>query len=211
MKNDKKRNIDIEGNITYINIRMGNTKFKTAVYIDDIRVSKDGKATTVGKTIDSNIVISEEDGENGGFCSKISDEKVKVGDYSYKSTLGHGSTEYWIIKTNLARPLDITKSTANATKGSLTFWIYVEDKNNARDNWNGSQIQLGKAWDKDVLIWNSWHTQIKQNGWNKIVLNLTAAGKNGTPTLNNLTFFFIRTNNPKHKETVYVDDIRISS
>lgn len=207
-KASKQGTPDID-NITYINIRMNNTKFKTVVYLDDIRVSKEGTVKAEG--IDPNIVLSEEDGENGGFCASISDEKVKIGNFAYKTTTGVGQVDHWIIRTSLARPLDITKSTANATKGSLTFWIYVDDKNDARDNWNGSQVQLGKDWDKDVLVWNSWHTQIKQNGWNKIVLNFSAASLRGEPDLSNLTYINIRTDNPKHRCTVYVDNIRISS
>ena len=121
------------------------------------------------------LVLSDEDGENPGFCAVPSDEKAKVGDYSYKATPGTDGHDYWLIRTRLARTLNISKISSNATKGSLSFWIWVENKYDVRENWSGSQLQLGENWDKNVYQWNNWETQIKDNGWNRIILNFSAS------------------------------------
>lgn len=75
----------------------------------------------------------------------------------------------------------------------------------------GSQLQLGEGWDKNVYIWSGWDTQIRNDGWNRIVLNFSAAGKNGTPRNNALKYLNIRMGNALYKTTVYIDDIRITS
>ena len=196
--------------ISFMCIRTGNTEFKTVVYFDDIRLSRLSENTNAS-VIDPAIVLSDEDGENPGFAASITDEKSKVGHYSYKATPGYADHEHWIIRTGLARQLNIAELTDNATAGSLSFWIYIDDVSDVRANWKGSQAQLGKDWDSDVFVWSNWDSQITRNGWNKIILNFSSAGKYGNPDIKNLTYINIRTNNPLHKTTVFIDDIRISN
>ena len=198
--------------IRYINIRMNNVAFKTTVYLDDIRVSENASAPNK-KKIDPNIILSDEDGESPGFCAVITDEKAKVGSFSYKATPGYGDHDSFMIRTDggLARTLDISNSTKNGTQGSVSFWIYVDRKKDVVDNWGGSQLQLGAGWDKDSYVWNSWDAQIKQDGWNKIILEFSVSGAIGSPNPKKITYMLIKMYNIAFKTTVYLDDIRISN
>ena len=94
------------GSISYINIRNGNARFKTTVYIDDIRI---GAVKEERNRDDENLILNDEIGENGGFCAEISDEKAKVGSFSYKSNAGSSNRDYWMIRTKLKREMDITQ------------------------------------------------------------------------------------------------------
>ena len=195
----------------YINIRMGNARFNTAVFIDDIRIAFASSA--VMPEIPDDIILSDEAGESAGFCATLSDEQVKSGNFAYKACTGINNHDFWFVRTDsgLPRTLNISRKTADGTKGAVSFWIWVDSKRNVIDNWKGSQLQLGEGWDKNVYIWSGWDTQIRNDGWNRIVLNFSVAGKNGTPRNNALKYMNIRMGNALYKTTVYIDDIRITS
>ena len=163
--------------------------------------------------IPDDIILSDEAGESAGFCATLSDEQVKSGNFAYKACTGINNHDFWFVRTDsgLPRTLNISRKTADGTKGAVSFWIWVDSKRNVIDNWKGSQLQLGEGWDKNVYIWSGWDTQIRNDGWNRIVLNFSVAGKNGTPRNNALKYLNIRMGNALYKTTVYIDDIRITS
>ena len=200
-----------DSKMSYINIRMGNARFNTAVFIDDIRIAFASSA--VMPEIPDDIILSDEAGESAGFCATLSDEQVKSGNFAYKACTGINNHDFWFVRTDsgLPRTLNISRKTADGTKGAVSFWIWVDSKRNVIDNWKGSQLQLGEGWDKNVYIWSGWDTQIRNDGWNRIVLNFSVAGKNGTPRNNALKYMNIRMGNALYKTTVYIDDIRITS
>ena len=151
-------------------------------------------------------VLDDEKAEYGGFCTSVTSEKVRFGAYAYKSSPGYDANDYWIIRTDLPDKKDFSEITENGKSGALRFWIYVEDCAEI-NNWNGSQAQLGKGWDKNAYVWSGWDTQITADGWNEIVLPFSAASHVGLPSAADITYFNLRTNNTSFKTTVYTDRI----
>ena len=192
--------------ITYFFIKMGSVTHKITAYIDNIHIEEDPEAAPR----DENVIISEEHSESGGFAAAITDEQVKFGDFSYKVTPGFGSHECWMIRTDLLHKMDITEKTENGTKGTLRFWIYVDDPDTtAWGNSGDTQVQFGKGWDNDVYVWTGWQSQVKKAGWNEIILPFAAAGKRGTLNNASIQFFFIKIASTNHQMTAYIDYIHI--
>ena len=190
-------------NITYLNIRTGNTAYEQLLYIDDIKVTRN-----YSENVTLNL-IDEENGVSGGFCDEISAEQVKAGDYAHKATTGVNGHDYWIIRQSFDG-VDISAVTGNGKSGALRFWLYVEDAASV-SNWNGSQLQLGEGWDKNVFVWGGIEKQIFGNGWNEIILNFGSSTVIGAPDLSDIKFMLFRTGNAGYQTTVYTDSYRITS
>ena len=93
----------------------------------------------------------------------------------------------------------------------MRFWVWVEKRTDVILNWNGSQVQLGEDWDKNVYVWAGWDTQITADGWNEIILPFEKAGKVGKPDSANISYINIRNGNARYQTTVYIDDIRVGA
>lgn len=202
-------------NMCYFFIKLG-ASCDTVLYVDDIRVT-----ASAANSEDVKLVNEEQGvGLNGsGFCSVISSEQASEGSNSFKNYPGMNQyRDNWIMRGGLPRAYDLSELSLNGTSGALKFSIYVEDVT-AIDDWysesNTIFIQAALITGTDMwsnyFIWSNFQDQITQNGWNEIVLPFVNAGKSGSPSIDNITYMWIRVGNAAHTVTSYIDNVRFES
>lgn len=167
-------------------------------------------------------VIDEENGECAWPAIRTQ-ERVQEGHYALLSSpyldQERQFIEGWLVRSGylgcapLPRNLDISLLTDNGKKGSLSFWIFVENQCDIT-NWcidSKDWIRFGSSldWDTDFQYWLGWHEQIKQEGWNRILLPFGDSKWGhicGNPDYENFCSFSITLSVPHHIR-VFIDDI----
>lgn len=177
--------------------------------IGNVKTAVSVKAETA--VSDSVTLLDDEAGDTIDF-SNVTDERAKYGSYCYK-TVPYGTKwrDHWILRGNLPQIFDLSEITAGGTAGALRFWVWVENRDTAIAEWNGSQAQLGQGWDTNAYVWQNWDSQILDNGWNEIILPFASAGKVNSPDPAVISYINIRTANTDYSTTVYVDNVSVTA
>jgi len=168
------------------------------------------------------MVIDDEAGESA-WPSVLTNERAYKGTYSLVSNPYFDNNrqfiEGWLIRGGylgskvLPRTLDISLLTDNGKKGSLCFWIFIENQCDIT-NWcidAKDWIRFGSSldWDTDFQYWLGWHKQIEKEGWNQIILPFGDSKWGhicGNPDYKNFCSFSIMLSVQPHIR-VFIDDI----
>jgi len=143
-------------------------------------------------------------GWRGGQAVTIDSTDPKQGSYSIRAE-GAGTDRF-----NKAFTTPVNTGITNLTEGFLVFWLYIDDV--TKLSTSSGQVEITSAGRPDVNEYNWPVRSINlQNGWNEVVLKLTAAGTTGgVPDLSAINFF--RLYQPVTGSAVFkIDHIRFSN
>lgn len=144
-------------------------------------------------------------GGGGNTLSLDSDVPVQ-GSFSVKSE--GGNTERF--RRNFSTPINSGIAPAELNIAYLQFSLYVSDV--AKFSASGGQFEITSSGnpDTDEYNWGTGSVNLR-NGWNNIVLRLSAAGKQGNPDLAAINFFrYYKPVNAGESVMIKIDNIRFT-
>lgn len=144
-------------------------------------------------------------GGGGNALSLDSDAPVQ-GSFSVKSEGGNIER----FRKNFATPINSGIGSTELNIAYLQFSLYVSDI--TKFSASGGQFEITSSGDPDTDEYN-WGTGgvNLRNGWNNVVLRLSAAGKQGNPDLAAINFFrYYKPINAGESVVIKIDNIRFT-
>ncbi|MCF0070180.1 T9SS type A sorting domain-containing protein [Dyadobacter sp. CY261] len=144
-------------------------------------------------------------GGGGNTLSLDSDAPVQ-GTYSIKSE--GGNTER--LRRTFTTPINTGIGPTELNIAYLQFSLYVSDV--TKFSASGGQFEITSSGnpDTDEYNWGTGSVNLR-NGWNSVVLRLSAAGKQGNPNLGAINFFrYYKPINASESVIIKIDNVRFT-
>ena len=142
----------------------------------------------------------------GGNALSLDNDAPVQGTYAIKSE--GGNTER--LRKNFATPLNTGIAAGELNIAYLQFSLFVSDITKFSTSDGQFEITSSGNPDTDEFSWGTGSVNLR-NGWNNVVLRLSAAGKSGNPDLAAINFFrYYKPINAGESVVIKIDNIRFT-
>ncbi|WP_051350074.1 T9SS type A sorting domain-containing protein [Dyadobacter alkalitolerans] len=142
----------------------------------------------------------------GGNALSLDNDAPVQGNFSIKSE--GGNTERF--RKNFATPINTGIAASDLNIAYLQFSLFVSDITKFSSSEGQFEITSSGNPDTDEYSWGTGGVNLR-NGWNNVVLRLSAAGKSGNPDLSAINFFrYYKFINAGESVVIKIDNIRFT-